>query len=109
MYCLFYLEIDEKSDYDLCKQYTDSLCQLGEMTGLKAAIACSEPMTQSLLSAIHAKGGILTIVREDRTIQSVPRFEELVSHARGPTVVQFQLLGSLRQNYDATNQFISRY
>ena len=57
------------------------------MTGLKAAIACSEPMTQSLLSAIHAKGGILTIVREDRTIQSVPRFEELVSHARGPTVV----------------------
>ena len=52
---------------------------------------------------------MLTIVREDRTIQSVSRFEELVSDQRGPTVVQFQLLGSLRQNYDATNQFISRY
>jgi len=61
IYALFYLRVDPKSTYDLCGKYRSVLLQAGEMTGLKATLSVSEPLTQANLSAIHAKNGMLSI------------------------------------------------
>lgn len=41
------------------------------MTGLRSTLSVSEPQTQANLSAIHAKNGMLMILREDRTINGM--------------------------------------
>ena len=64
-----------------------TLCDGGEPVGMKAALACSEPLTQASLHAIHhASGGG---VHDERLVRSmgVDRFEELLGGNKNKNVV----------------------
>ncbi len=84
------------------KLYLESLCPPGEMIGLKAAMASTEPYSQDSLNAIHKKGSKQKIEIEQST--GGDRFSELVIGKKGPIVIRFKLL----PDYDV-QKFIQHY
>ena len=73
-------EIEDK-DYELIiENFRRILCHGGEPAGIKAAIAASEPLTQSVLHAIHGHAGGVSLNRIVRNGGS-SRFEELIGGA----------------------------
>lgn len=71
----------------LKERFEWSLCDGGEPVGMKASLACSEPLTQASLHAIHhaAGGG----VHDERLVRSmgVDRFEELLGGNKNKNVL----------------------
>lgn len=60
--------------------FTNSLVQGGEPVGMKAAIASTEPLTQSVLNSIHKHAGGVDENRVQRT-QGADRFNEILGGA----------------------------
>ena len=76
-----------------------SLCDGGDAVGMKASLACSEPLTQASLHAIHhATGGGVTD-KKYVCSEGVDRFEELLGGNKNKnTVVTFTLYDDSKES-----------
>lgn len=75
---LLQYDCDEKVLNRMMELFEWSFCDGGDAVGMKASLACSEPLTQASLHAIHhAAGGGVHMERLERSA-GVDRFEELL-------------------------------
>jgi hypothetical protein len=93
--------LDDESMNKLAEYFCWTLQDGGEPVGGKAAIACSEPLTQEALHSIHHAGGggvdVERIVRSTGT----KRFEELLSTPKTkgtPSVMTIKLYDDSKEN-----------
>ena len=85
-----------------------SIVPPGDNVGLKAALSITEPLTQGILNAIHAKGGsvdVSTVIRR----HGIDRIEELTesSNQKNP-VTTIVLKEDLRYDYLANLEFAKK-
>ena len=83
-----------------------SLCDGGDAVGMKASLACSEPLTQASLHAIHHASGGGVHVKKIKQSEGVDRFEELLGGNKNKnTVLTFVLYDdSEKSSIDFANE-----
>lgn len=98
--------IDEHMLDQLYEIFSWTLQDGGEPVGSKAGLACSEPLTQDVLHAIHhAGGGGATVERVERT-GGVTRFKELLSEPKHKGVSSVLTISLYDDSYEACNEFV---
>jgi hypothetical protein len=79
--------------------FTWTLAGGGDPVGMKAALACSEPLTQASLHAIHHVGGGATSGEVIRRSAGLTRFQELVTgNSRKDTVITITLYDDSKES-----------
>lgn len=71
----------------MTERFEWGLCDGGEPVGMKASLACSEPLTQASLHAIHSAGGGGVHDKRLEESEGVDRFEELLGGNKNKNVV----------------------
>ena len=90
------LNIPESMLDECVDHFTFALADGGDAVGMKAALACSEPLTQASLHSIHHVGGGAVINEENlERSAGITRFEELITgtgkSSTTSTVITFKL------------------